>query len=229
MKLKFLSLCLLLALIVALALWALRRRQSASPSTNSGETTTEVVPDTTPKVTGTTGDRVDPEEAVGSQYSLKKLEEMAQRQGISLNVLTQRAVMQWSNAVQLMAGEVNRPVEFYGKAVDENGVPLQGASVEFGCIGFPESHFSTNALTDSRGLFSLNSVTGAILVVQVSKHGYQEMPGTNQNRFTYYSALGPSTFLADSNNPVVFRLQKVEVQRNYYLVIYIGYTLCQEK
>ncbi len=104
---------------------------------------------------------------------------------------------------------VNRTIEFYGKAVDENGVPLSGANVYFGCIIYPENHFATNVLTDAQGMFSFGSVMGAILNVQVSKTGYEEVQGTNQNRFTYYSPTGGG-FTPDSNNPVIFHLRKKE-------------------
>ncbi len=107
-----------------------------------------------------------------------------------------------------MSQEVNRPIEFYGKAVDENGLPLKSATVEFSCVIFPEGYFGTNIPTDAKGLFTLNNVTGAALTVLVSKEGYEEVPDTNQNRFMFHSALGFKGFQPDSNNPVIFHLLK---------------------
>src|SRR5438309_266243 len=54
----------------------------------------------------------------------ERLEELARRKGVPLNVLTQQALAQWSNVVQEMSQQVNRSTEFYGKAVDGNGMPL---------------------------------------------------------------------------------------------------------
>lgn len=55
-------------------------------------------------------------------------------------MLTQQLVAELSNAFsQALSG----PVEFYGKAVDEKGEPRSGANVRFGCVVFPEKHFTT--------------------------------------------------------------------------------------
>lgn len=139
----------------------------------------------------------------------ERLEELARRRGVPLNVLTQQALAQWSNAMSGAAQDMNRPIEFYGKAVDEKGDPLSGATVRFGCVVFPENHFTTNAVTDAQGMFSLTGVTGAVLNVRMSKEGYEEVQGTNQSSFAYYS-LGGTGFYPDPNNPVIFYLRKKE-------------------
>ena len=144
----------------------------------------------------------------------EQLQELARRKGVPLNVLTQQALAQWSNMLQETSRQMNSTMDFYGKAVDEKGLPLAAARAEFGCHGVPEEYFATNVLSDVNGLFALNNVTGRVIFVRVSKPGYLEVPGTNQNRFSYDALLGPSAFQADSNNPVVFRLKNVEVQRN---------------
>ena len=77
-----------------------------------------------------------------------------------------------------------------GKAADEKGEPLSGASVRFGCLVFPEDHFTTNAVTDTQGNFALPGVTGVALNVRVNKEGYEEVQGTKQNSFAYYSPTG---------------------------------------
>jgi len=112
--------------------------------------------------------------------------------------------------VQEMRQTVNRPIEFYGKVVDENGLPVQGATVEFSCVVYPEDEFRTNTLTGANGMFALNNVTGAVMFVHANKDGYEEMKGTNQNRFEYYSIPGFEGFRSDPYNPVVFHLQKKE-------------------
>jgi hypothetical protein len=138
----------------------------------------------------------------------ESLQELARRRGVPLNVLTQQSVTQVSNLFQEMARQVNRSIEFYGKAVDENGLPVNGISVQFDGIAFPEIHFSTNVLSDAKGVFKLAGVTGEALRVHVSNGAYYEVTGANQNNFDYTS---PKGFNPDSNNPVIFHLRKKEL------------------
>ena len=141
-----------------------------------------------------------------SNYDRQRiLEEFARQRGVPLNVLTQQAIVEWSNMWQSVRQTVNRPIEFYGKVVDENGMPLEGVEVGFSCLGYPEDYFTTNVLSAKDGVFLLKNVTGAALDVQVSKEGYEEMQGSNQVRFMYYST---QSFRPDQNNPVVFYLRK---------------------
>ena len=100
---------------------------------------------------------------------------------------------------------INRPIEFYGKVVDETGTPLAGATVTFGWVVYPEDVMHTNVLADPEGFFALNNATGATLYVSVTKDGYVQ--GTNQGRFDFHS-LPDASFQPDPNNPVVFRLLK---------------------
>lgn len=116
--------------------------------------------------------------------------------------------MQMSNLEQEMSNSVNRAVNFFGKVLDENELPVQGATVQFGCVVFPQSQILTNVLTDAQGTFALGGLTGAILTVQINKQGYKEAPQTNHNSFNYYSPLPSGGFKPDSNNPVIFRVRK---------------------
>ncbi len=138
----------------------------------------------------------------------EQLEELARRRGVPLNVLTQQALVQLSNIWQEMRQTVNQRIEFYGKAVDETGIPLAGAHAEFSCQGYPEDYWTTNLLTASGGSFALTGATGTLLYVHVALDGYEEVAGTNQNKFTYYSPLPGGGFKPDPNHPVVFRLRK---------------------
>lgn len=136
----------------------------------------------------------------------KNFEELARRRGVSLSVLTQQLLLEFSNAMHAAAGQVNRPIEFYGKVVCDSGEALSGAEVRFGCVGFPEKIIGTNTLTDAQGMFALSGLSGTILNVLVRKAGYEELPGTNKKQFHFYD--GPNSFRSDSNNPVVFHLHK---------------------
>jgi len=131
------------------------------------------------------------------------LQELARQKGVSVNTLTQLAIATLSNA---LAGQLSGSIEFYGKAVDERGAPLQGASAAISCIIFPEAEFTTNLVTDAKGLFALRGIAGRALIASVTKQGYEEIPGTNQNLFAYYGVA--NGFQPLSNSPVGFRLRE---------------------
>ncbi len=109
----------------------------------------------------------------------------------------------WSNA---WAGQLNGSIDFYGKAVDENGSPLQGARAAISCVIFPEKEFITNVVADANGLFALQGVSGQALIATVAKEGYEEVSGTNQNHFVYYGIA--KGFQPVPNSPVIFHLRK---------------------
>jgi len=106
--------------------------------------------------------------------------------------------------------KILRPIEFYGKVVDENEQPVEGASVSFSYNQFipPERSFETNTVTDQNGLFSLSGVVGSTLGVHVEKAGYYSAKSVNQNHFDYMKHSGSAPFFPDSRYPVVFHLRK---------------------
>ncbi len=112
------------------------------------------------------------------------------------NVLVQRELAIWQ-----------APIEFYGKVVDENSNPVEGASVAFGWMELPTDDGSRTATTnsDARGLFSLHGARGPSLSVSVSKDGYY-MPHHGQWGFSY--APDNDTYSPDIANPVIFKLRK---------------------
>jgi hypothetical protein len=118
------------------------------------------------------------------------------------NTVALRTVVNtWSNQVQ-------RPIVFYGKVVDENEQPVQAANVSFSWGQLvPEKSFETNAITDSDGLFSIAGLTGAFLGVHVEKSGYYAVK-TNQSHFQYWGISDSTAFQPDKNSPVVFHLRK---------------------
>ncbi len=102
--------------------------------------------------------------------------------------------------------EWRTPIEFYGKAVDENNSPVEGVKIEFSCTDLSSagnSYYRTTS--DASGLFSLKNVQGKLLVVRISKEGYYTSKKEN-NSFNY---VGENVnFVPDSNNPIVFHLRK---------------------
>src|SRR5262249_48388128 len=98
---------------------------------------------------------------------------------------------EWANAVQQWSNKIHRPIEFFGKVVDENSQPVPAADIEFIWSQFqPEASFKTNTLSDSQGLFSLQNVTGATLGVYVSKSGYYPVKSINETSFQYSNLPG---------------------------------------
>jgi len=100
------------------------------------------------------------------------------------------------------------PIEFYGKAVDENSNALAGAKVTFQWTEIPaeDGNRSTTTESDAEGLFSLQSQRGPSLEVWVAKEGYYA-PHRGQWGFKY-GPFGNPDFSPDPQNPVIFRLRK---------------------
>jgi hypothetical protein len=217
MRPRFILVVLVAAATGILCLWLFRPTRVAPISNELQELTAEVphepmqlAPKATfppPAATQATLQLENDFESTSANQNLQeRMAELARQRGVSLNVLTQEMLIQASNMVQEIRQTVNRPIEFYGKVIDENGQPIKSASVALGCVIYPEDQFKTNILTDSSGLFAVNSLTGAALFVTVSMEGYVQ--GTNQNRFEYYSIPGFDGFRPDPFNPIVFHLLK---------------------
>jgi len=107
--------------------------------------------------------------------------------------------------------DFKRPINFYGKVVDEVGNPVPEAEAHFEWNALGESEqiqrTKTDIKSDSGGLFSLVGKRGNPLSVTVSKDGYYTSPAENLRSFQYavpYEGL----FLPDPANPVVFHLQR---------------------
>jgi hypothetical protein len=107
--------------------------------------------------------------------------------------MQQRALADWQ-----------RPIEFYGKVVDEDTNPVADASITFGWSESPTEEAARKAMTksDGNGLFSLHGEHGPALDVWVGKEGYYVSHG-GQWGFSYLNG-----FSSDPMNPVVFFLQK---------------------
>jgi carboxypeptidase family protein len=125
----------------------------------------------------------------------------------SLEQAAQDALEQWKQ-------RMHRPIAFYGRVVDENGRPVEGASVSFSYNRFipPEDSFTTNTVSDRNGMFSLSGVMGSTLSVHVGKQGYYSVGSANKNHFNYMAdhmeLSGYEPFSPDTGNPVIFHLRK---------------------
>jgi len=111
------------------------------------------------------------------------------------------------NSSQQALAAWQAPIEFYGKVLDENTNPVEGASVSF---QWDESATVDVARTiatksDLDGLFSLQGQHGRSLEVSVSKDGYYASRG---DKTGYLYALTSEKFSPSMLNPVVFHLRK---------------------
>jgi hypothetical protein len=132
----------------------------------------------------------------------EQLEDLARQKSVSLTVLTQEVLTQFSNA---LTGELNGPIQFYGKVLDEKDAPVAKAIVAISCYIFPEKQVTTNVITDASGGFAVLNMTGQALTAHVSKEGFEEVPGTSEHHFVFYGIAQP--FRPDSNRPVAFRMR----------------------
>lgn len=116
--------------------------------------------------------------------------------GIS-NVIKSRMLALWQS-----------PIDFYGKVIDQNSNPVDGATISFHWVETPteDGNRSANTTSDAQGLFSLHNALGLSLAISVSKNGFYTSRRDNDT-FTYGS-LGGAKFSPDPFNPVIFHLLK---------------------
>lgn len=101
-----------------------------------------------------------------------------------------------------------QPINFYGKVVDENNQPVEGASVDFKWTDLSLNGTSQyHTTSDANGLFSMVNQTGKRLSVTASKSGYYSAADARLASFEYANP-ADGLFTPDPNNPVVFHLRK---------------------
>jgi hypothetical protein len=100
-----------------------------------------------------------------------------------------------------------QPINFFGKAVDENNQSVAGAGVDY-----TWSTTSTNGtltkhgVTDGSGVFEIHE-TGKGISITVSKEGYYTTPSERLRSYEYANP-GDGVFIPEPANPVVFHLLK---------------------
>lgn len=126
-----------------------------------------------------------------------------------------------------------RPINFYGKVVDENGQPVIGANVHLEWDGsatntdamerniVPEMKYHADLMSEGAGLFSLTNKAGIELRVSIGKDGYYSSRRNRGADLFKYSQLNLDTFYGasnyfkpDSNHPVIYYLRKMGVAVN---------------
>jgi hypothetical protein len=101
-----------------------------------------------------------------------------------------------------------QPINFYGKVVDENNQPVEGAAIDFKWTDLsPNGTSEFHTTSDATGLFSMVNQTGKRLSVTASKPGYYSAADARLASFEYANP-ADGLFTPDQNNPVVFHLRK---------------------
>jgi hypothetical protein len=101
-----------------------------------------------------------------------------------------------------------RPIDFWGKVIDEQDQPVAGAEVEFAWNDLSRAGTSKARLRSAEdGSFALTGKRGKGLSVAVRKDGYHQVPGRFSGSYEY--ALPHERFIPNPSDPVVFRLQRM--------------------
>ncbi len=102
------------------------------------------------------------------------------------------------------------PISFYGKVVDENGQPVEGAEIHFSWTDLsPAGGSETKITSDGNGLFSLTNIRGKHLGINsVTKTGYYTSLQQSQFSFEYAIKSEANFHRPDPASPVIFHLKK---------------------
>lgn len=106
------------------------------------------------------------------------------------------------------------PIAFYGKVVDQNRIPIQGADIRIVANDKPWTSGTTyHKTSDAEGLFSVTGIHGLTISVEASKEGYKRV-SPHEDRtgsyrgFAYGLDQGEGIHTPVPDAPVVFVLHK---------------------
>jgi hypothetical protein len=105
--------------------------------------------------------------------------------------------------------EWKEAINFFGRVVDENDIPISAARVDFSWTDLSPAGNSTEAtLSGSDGAFSLKGKTGRVLQVDVSKDGFYKVRNERLKSFDYAGFWEANYYEPESANPVTFHLRR---------------------
>jgi hypothetical protein len=194
MKTRILIIC---SLVLAVCLWLLLRRMpNQQLNTESPEAQ---VPLTNQELAS------QPPTGQPEQSNIAEKSQKSSNVSNVAQVSSRPSLTDISNLQRQALADWQRPIEFYGKVIDENSNTVEGANVGFQWVELPTEETAHRATTtsDSEGLFSLHGKRGPSLDVWVSKEGYYASHG-GQWGFSY----SHGDFSPDPLNPVIFNLRK---------------------
>lgn len=116
----------------------------------------------------------------------------------------------WKKREQDRKFEWNRPIEFYGKVVDQNEQPIPNVEVSLNWTDIsPKGTSDAIKMTDADGKFSITGIQGKNFGVRsLKKDGYVEALKSNPHSFEYAGFWEPTYHEPDPNNPVIFHMKK---------------------
>jgi hypothetical protein len=118
------------------------------------------------------------------------------------------AMWQWREAMEKAdpGYTYKTPIVFYGKVVNQNNQPIQGAIADMHWTGTRgEALDKATVISGAEGRFALEGVSGKLLVIWIHKENC--IGGTNsQGDYNYADFYEPNYHVPDSNQPVIFSL-----------------------
>ena len=107
------------------------------------------------------------------------------------------------------------PLSFYGRVIDQHSRPILNARVALAWNDINGSQ-QRNTVSGEDGRFDLTDVMGKVLSVQVGKDGYAGAPSSTKRGFEYSEFWNGDFYVPDKDNPVLFRLWKLEEAEPMY-------------
>jgi len=185
------SILIVCGLVLAVCLWLLLHRRTEAPGTASGETATVAATNQNP-------------EASSKAAVTTPVPSAPAPVPVALNAPATSAP---TAVLPTVTELLQKPINFYGKVIDENSNPVAGVSIKFRWTDLtaPNQERTSWTESDTDGLFFLRDRHGASMTLWFSKAGYYS-PHHGQMSFNY--AFGPDILSPDPQNPVIFQLRK---------------------
>jgi hypothetical protein len=119
----------------------------------------------------------------------------------------------WLNRLSLAGQGVqfHMPIDFYGRAVDQEGKPLPGVQIKYTPTnGEPSSSEEHSVVSNADGSFHIGKLHGISLGVMAFKDGF--IPFSNSpamGMYNYVDYTRPDFYVADPDSPVIFQFKKL--------------------
>jgi len=119
----------------------------------------------------------------------------------------------WLNRLKLAGLDVqfHMPIDFYGRAVDQEGKPLPGVQIKYTPTNAePSTGEDRVVVSGADGNFHIGNLHGINLGVMAFKAGY--IPFSNSpamSMYNYVDYTRPDFYVADPDNPVIFQFKKL--------------------
>lgn len=130
--------------------------------------------------------------------------------------ISSKPVPKLENPMDILADAYKTPIELYGRVVDQNGDPVEGAAINMTPI---DTHFGDNSRSsmilssDADGRFSAKGLHGVSMGVSASKEGYLEISpigGPSSGQLVEYASGSRSgNTYKNPKTPLVLTLHKI--------------------